>query len=263
MPRLARMTTAVCPIGAAPALAQDRPFVFSLATSPDATSHRAMVGIDFGAGEQTFKNSVDNGPEERLAVRAFDGRFTFAADVGAASVAGAYDTSQQAELLYTIAPSLGAGFSLAAGGGVLHEADDATVRLGRIVASRATDRTQTIGNVLCEHPDSPMRDPVDVIATAGWASRLTPDVSLGIEGIGEDLEGFWDATEAEGGARILVGPSLHVAPAGRRWELSLAGGPTFHPTTSPRSSSALRDLPATTAGTSYAIRIGFDCKIGQ
>jgi hypothetical protein len=66
--------------------------------------------------------------------------------------------------------------------------------------------------------------------------------------------------EAAGGARMLVGPSLHVAPLKKRWQLSFAGGPTFHPATSPRTSDAIRDLPATTGRGGYAVRTTFACR---
>ena len=79
-------------------------------------------------------------------------------------------------------------------------------------------------------------------------------MSLGVEAIGEDLEGFWDAEEAEGGARILAGPSLHISPTGRRWQMTATGGPVFHPSNSSRSSGAIRDLPPITTGTSYAVK---------
>ena len=79
-------------------------------------------------------------------------------------------------------------------------------------------------------------------------------MSLGVEAIGEDLEGFWEADEAEGGARLLVGPSLHVSPHKQRWQLIATGGPLFHPTDTGRSSSAFRDLPPDTNRTSYAVQ---------
>ena len=94
-------------------------------------------------------------------------------------------------------------------------------------------------------------------ASIGWAARVTPSWAFGVEAIGEDLEGFWDPEEAEGGARLLVGPSMHIAPPQKRWQLPLAGGPTFHPTTSGRTSVALRDLPAITAAHGYALRTTF------
>ena len=73
------------------------------------------------------------------------------------------------------------------------------------------------------------RDAVDFITTAGWAWRATKALAVGVEGLAQDLEGFWDPQQAEGGARILIGPSPHVASAGRRWQLTTTGGPIFHP----------------------------------
>jgi hypothetical protein len=129
--------------------------------------------------------------------------------------------------------------------------------LARIVAGHEGTATRLHGNLLFQKPLSAARDTVDVISSVGWAARLTPTWAIGVEAIGEDLEGFWDPLEAEGGARLLVGPSVHVAPPQKRWQLSVAGGPTFHPTSSGRVSDALRDLPAITAGHGYAVRTMF------
>ncbi len=98
------------------------------------------------------------------------------------------------------------------------------------------------------------RDEFDLITSVGWARKLSRGVSLGVEAIGEDLEGFWDSQEAGGGARLLAGPSIHVAPAGRRWQFTATGGPVFHSSDTGRTSSALRDLPPDTARTSYALK---------
>ena len=75
-----------------------------------------------------------------------------------------------------------------------------------------------------------------------------------IEFIGEDLEGFWEADEAEGGARLLVGPSLRIAPTTRRWQIGVAGGPIIHATRSNRASDAARGLPSGSSGHGYAVR---------
>jgi len=77
---------------------------------------------------------------------------------------------------------------------------------------------------------------------------------VGIEAIGEDLEGFWEAGEAEGGARLLVGPSLRVTPRGHPWHLSVAGGPVVHATRSSRAGDVVRALPASTGRNGYAVR---------
>jgi hypothetical protein len=57
-----------------------------------------------------------------------------------------------------------------------------------------------------------------------------------VEVLGEDLEGFWEPEEAEGGARLFVGPSVRLAPPQRRWQVSLAAGPVIRASRSPRLS---------------------------
>ena len=143
------------------------------------------------------------------------------------------------------------------GGGVLHEADGVNVLLARLVAGHEGTGTRLHGNLLFQKPLAEGRDHVDLITSMGWAARVTSTWAIGVEAIGEDLEGFWDSQEAEGGARLLVGPSVHVAPPAKRWQVSFAGGPTFRPTRSERTSQALRDLPATTAARGYAVRTTF------
>jgi hypothetical protein len=51
---------------------------------------------------------------------------------------------------------------------------------------------------------------------------------FGIESIGQDLEGLWDPSEADGGARLLVGPSLHARSRHATWAASLTVGPVLH-----------------------------------
>jgi len=99
------------------------------------------------------------------------------------------------------------------------------------------------------------RGDVDRSRSVGWARKLVHGVSLGVGAVGEDLEGFWDSQEAEGGARLLAGPSLHISPAKGRWQLTATGAPVFHPSDTGRASSALRDLPPDTKNTSYAFRV--------
>jgi hypothetical protein len=131
--------------------------------------------------------------------------------------------------------------ALAAGGGVLHEPGGVNVLLARVAAGRNTDAWLVHGNVLFQKPMSSARDALDLVTSVGWARKLPHGVSLGVEAIGEDLDGFWESTEAEGGARLLAGPSLHISPAGQRWQLIATGGPLFHPSDTGRSSGAFRD----------------------
>jgi hypothetical protein len=130
-----------------------------------------------------------------------------------------------------------------------------------VIAGRTTDVTRLYGNLLFQKPISEGRDAVDLITSVGWARQLSRHVSLGAEAVGEDLEGFWEEEEAEGGARLLVGPSLHVAPDGKRWQLTATGGPVFHPSNTGRSSDALRDLPPDTHRTSYAFKLSLSIAV--
>jgi len=236
------------------AQAQDRPFVFATTTASEIAKPQVLVDYDVGVGERAFHNDTENGLEQRIGVQASLGRWTLVGGIGLASVAGAYQSSQQGEVLFSVLTQRSSGVALAMGGGMLREAGGVDVALARIIAGREYDQWRLHGNVLFQKPLAANRDAIDLVTSVGWARRLNTAVALGIEGIGEDLEGFWDQAEAEGGARLLIGPSLHVTPSGRAWQLSVAGGPTFHPSNTDRSSSAIRDLPPTTRTHGYALR---------
>ena len=195
----------------APASAQDRPFVFSIVTPSDTTRPSSVLfSYDVGAGESSFRGSdtSSNGPEQRLLVQASRGRWTVVGHVGVATSGGSVESSQQGELLYSVLDQRRSGVNLALGGGFLHEASGTDVVIGRIVAGRSFADWRLQGNLVFQKPLSSLRDSVDLITVVGFARTLGKSWSLGVEGIGEDLEGFWDEAEAEGGARILV-------PAGR------------------------------------------------
>lgn len=239
-----------------PAHAQDRPFLFSVTTSRDPAAPALRVDYDVGVGERAFQSDTANQPEQRVAFQVTGGRWTMIGRVGVLSAGSAYQSSQSGEVLVSLVAPGTRGLALAAGGGVLHEASGIDVLLARVIGGHEGDRWRLHGNLLLQKPLTPGRDPLDLITTVGWARRLTPAVALGVEGLGEDLEGFWDPTEAEGGARILVGPSLHFAPRGHKWQLTATGGPLFHPASTGLSSGALRDLPPTTGRLGYAFRAG-------
>jgi hypothetical protein len=248
----------VCPVTAR---AQDRPFVFSFFAPTAESKPHVLVDYGVGVGEQSFHQNLQRGPEQRIGVQASSGRLTLLGYAGVASTAGNYDTSSQAELLVSPFRSGPFGLSLAVGGGMLHEAGGTNVLVGRVALGRERGRTRLNGNVIFQKAFQTGRDGLDLITTAGWAVRVNDVVSFGAEMIAEDLEGFWDPNEAEGGARLLVGPSLHVSAPGRRWQVTIAGGPSFHPTRSNNTSDAIRDLPQTTpTGTGYAARMSFACR---
>jgi hypothetical protein len=237
--------------------AQDRPFVFSVTTAPGADKPQVLVDYDLGVGEHTFHSDTENGPEQRIGVQASLGRWTLLGRIGMTSLEGDYRASQQGEVLFSVLTQESNGVAFAAGGGLLHEADGVDVALVRVVAGRDYAAWRLHGNLMFQKPFAADRDTVDLVTTIGWGRRVSDAVSIGIETIAEDLEGFWDQAEAEGGARILVGPSLHIGSPQRAWQLSAAGGPMLHPADTGRSSGAVRDLPAQTGRVGYALRISF------
>jgi hypothetical protein len=56
--------------------------------------------------------------------------------------------------------------------------------------------------------DAHTRERVDLTLSAAAAVRVTRTLDLALEATGSDLEGFADAAEAEGGARVAAGPTL-------------------------------------------------------
>ncbi len=244
--------TAIVVLGVANASAQDRPFFFSLTTTTDHERSSLHVEYDVGAGESLFHAGTSNQPEQRVALQASWRRLTMVGRVGMVTSGSAYQSTQSGEALVSLLdPSR---VMLSIGGGVLHEAGGVNVLLARLVGGKDAERWRMAGNLIFQKPLSGERDAVDLITTLGWSRRLTPAVSLGVETVAEDLEGFWDPLESEGGARILVGPSLHVSPPGRRWQVTATGGPSFHPNDTGRSSGAVRDLPQSRGGVGYAVK---------
>jgi hypothetical protein len=236
-----------------PAAAQDRPFLFSVSTPRTADRH-ATLHVDAGVGERAFDLVESRQPEQRLGVQASLGRgVTLLARVGIATDNRDTRSSQQGELLYSVVRAPSYQGSVAVGLGVRHEPAGVKVLLGRVVAGRNFNAWRVDSNLLFEKPYSAQRDSLDLITSFGVARRVSPALYLGLEMIGEDLEGFWEANEAEGGARVLAGPSIRIAPPTQRWQLSVAGGPIMHATRSAAASEAIRGLPAS-AKSGFAAR---------
>ena len=83
------------------------------------------------------------------------------------------------------------------------------------------------------------------ITSLGIHYRFTGNLYGGMEAIGEDLEGLWEEDEAEGGAKIMLGPSLNLAPSHSYFSFSLSGGPVMYVTRSPVTNpNAIRELPS-------------------
>jgi hypothetical protein len=225
-----------------------------VSTLPTDRPH-ATVQLDSGFGERAFDVTDSDRPEQRVSVQAFLGRrVTFLGKVGLSSDERDLRSSQQGELLYSVVHAPNVEGSLAVGMGIRHEPSGVNVLLGRVAAGRSFNAWRLDGNALFEKPYAAERDAIDLITTMGVSRRLVPAFYAGIEFIGEDLEGFWEAAEAEGGARILIGPSIRVAPPNKRWQVSVAGGPMIHASRSGLASDAPRGLAMSGGDNGYAVR---------
>jgi hypothetical protein len=113
------------------------------------------------------------------------------------------------------------GIALAAGGGVDARGDP--VLRGQLVL--ASPRRSLHGAILgaLEVPLAADRDAVDLIVGMVGSVAAGSRVRVGIELLAEDLEGFWEAEEAEGGARLLGGPTAWL-DLGGGWDLRVNVG---------------------------------------
>lgn len=243
-----------------PARAQVRPFVFTVTTAGTAPGPevRTWTGYyDAGYGERTTGPFGYDGVEQRVG---FQGRLGTGLSVLGHVAFGIGDvetrSSQEAELLKDVLGS-GSRLRLAVGVGARREWEGTTAALARVCLGWSGPRTLLFGNLRLEKPFARDRDAVDLITTLGWLRQVSRGLRVGIEAVGEDLEGFWEAEEAEGGAKLYAGPALHwSAPAGRLW-LSASGGPIVYTTRSGRGSPAPRPLDASGNGFTLRASVGY------
>ena len=236
---------------ARPAAAQG-PFMFTVTTEPPASESRWTARYEAGYGQRSSTPFGIDGMDSVLSIQGPLGRgFTLRGQAGL-GIEGERSarTTQEVELLKDVRTAT-RGLGVAMGLGLRREWQGTTVILGRVSAGHSFARSSLFGNLRFERALEPGRDRLDVLTTLGWRRRFGP-VHLGVEAVGEDLEGFWDKEEAEGGAKLFAGPSLHLAPRGRAWSASLCGGPILYATRTGRVSAAVRPLEAT--GNGFTIR---------
>jgi hypothetical protein len=255
----------IAALSAGTAGAQTQPFVFTVTTLPGASSTQKW-GAHYEAGyaERTSDPFGYDGVEQRFVVQgALSNGFSVLGQLGV-GLNGSADsttrTSQQIEILKDVRNAR-EGLGLTFGLGLRREWGGEKVMLGRVALGRSFDRSSLFMNVRFEKPfetdNGQERDGVDLISTWGWMHRVAPSLHLGVEAVGEDLEGLWDSTEAEGGAKIFVGPSLRLAPSQASWSAALSGGPIFYATRNERRSSAQRPLNATDNGFTVRLSLGY------
>lgn len=236
--------------------AQSTPFLFTVMPSGGSARPSVFGYYEAGYGERTFEPVAGDRLEQALGLRASLTRsLTLLARTGVAIGANDTRVSPRGELLFN--RPVGKTVRWAAGVGYAREYSRTDVMLARVGVGRATSRSMVSGNLLFEKPLSGERDAIDLITTIGAGRRVGSAVTLSVEAVGQDLEGFWDPEEKDGGARLMFGPTVAIAPPGAKWQLSVGGGPIVRATRSDFTSGADRPLPLRNG---YVVRtaIGFD-----
>jgi len=214
-------------------------------------------------GERTSGQFGYDGMGQQFGVKGYLGnRFTLyaTASVGFAN-RGGVASAQQAEVLRDLigGGKISEGFRLGVGVGASRDWSNVKSAISRIVLSFDQSKWRATGNLRFEKAFDSERDKLDFISSLGFQYRLSPALFIGLEAVGQDLEGFWEADEAEGGAKLMVGPSLNISPSNSKLSFSLSGGPVFYATRSNIiPSDAIRELGATTNGYSFRALVNFN-----
>jgi len=233
-----------------------QPFLFSVNTL---TGDHAYWNLNYSGayGERTAGPFGYDGVDQQFGVKGYLGnRFTLYATAafGFANQGSGVTSAQQAEVIRDfVSAKKFAGFRFGAGLGLSRDWSNVKAAFSRITLSFDNLSWRMIGNLRFEKPFESTRDKIDFISSFGFQHHIAGNWYAGVEAVGQDLEGFWEEDEAEGGAKLLIGPSVNFVPTQSRLSFSLSGGPVFyatHSTVAP--SEAIRDLPLT--GNGYTIR---------
>jgi hypothetical protein len=233
---------------------QGRGLLFSLSTR-DAPAGSSFATLDAAVSERSFEPVAAGRMEQGVGGQvALPFRLVLAARAGVATGSAATRGSGQIELWRELGPA-GRSLSFFGGLGAMREYGGTRLVTARLGATRATRGNRLQGNVLLERAvGNSDRDAVDLISSVGWLHRTASWGEVGFEAVGQDLEGFWTPDEAEGGARLMIGPTVALAPAGASWRLLIGGGGVLRASSSDRSSGATRPVPSSARG-GYVVRI--------
>lgn len=237
------------------------PFLFSVSTlTPE--DLKWSLNYSGSYGERVTNLIGFEGVNQQFAVKGYLGKqFTLYAytALGISNGDNNVASAQQAEILRDfLGGKKNTGLRLGAGLGVRRDFSDVKSMLSRITFSYEAPRWKTTGNLLFEKAFASNRDKIDLITSIGAQYCLSKGFYGGIEAVGEDLEGLWDKEEAEGGAKILIGPSLNLTPLKSKFSFSVSGGPVFYATKNQiYNNEAIRELPSQ-AGLMVRARVIFN-----
>lgn len=186
----------------APLLAQADDTFFVPAATPD----RLSMSLEAATGSRDA-GSMGRDGEEGLANLHYSPAEDWALEAGAGYAHN--DVRDRNEQRYTVEAryqGLPGGFGL--GGGYRYDYDQVSIPFARLMW-RSDSPAYPLGiSALLEFPRASDRDATDVLLSAAQGLPCGDRLRCAIELAGEDLEGFWEPEEAEGGAKIVLGPTV-------------------------------------------------------
>ncbi len=244
--------------GGSPALSQPQPFLFTInALNPESRSW--SVNYSGGYGEHTVTPLGYDGVDQNISVKGYLGaKVTMLVSTGIGLGSnGEVKSLQQAEFLRDfIGGNTPMGVRIGGSLGFRREFNSDKVALARLTGAYDNLNWRVGANVRFEKAFATGRDGIDLISSVGVHRKITNQLFGGFEAVGQDLEGFW-SDDAEGGARLLVGPSLNYVPAVSRFSFTLCGGPIIYATRNAVVATyPVRELPTTT-GFTMKFNVGF------
>jgi hypothetical protein len=230
-----------------------RPYVFMITPVSNATGRPWVAAIETGFARQAFQPLGGEGMGEAVTLQApLTRALSLVVRGGAAIDAGTTRSSFEGELRAVTHPLGGTRTYLSFGAGAVRGYDATNALRVRVGAGQSFARSRLDADVALERPLSTGRDAVDVVTALGWMRAMRPGMQLGLEAVGQDLEGFWNRDEAEGGARIYAGPSALLRFG--TWQLGATAGPVVRASWSNRTSAAERPDPARGATKGIGVR---------
>lgn len=212
------------------------------------------INYDSGVGVRAMRPFGEDGVEQRVGVV-----YGVSKTISLMSIAGGVIQensgfrvgSAQFEVMANVLSQDKHPVNFSASAGALREYGGVNVLMARLALGRNFQRWDVNGNMVLEKPYADNRDAVDVITAFSASWRASRRLHVGLDVIGEDLEGFFEEEEAEGGAKVMFGPTLYFQ-ATDKMHLRLGGGPIYYLTSSTPVSQAPRILPPGDSG--YMVR---------
>ena len=235
------------------------PFLFSKTTL---TPEDLKWTMDYSTsyGERVSGPFGNEGIGQQVGIKGYLGKqFTLYANAAFGFTSdNAVTSAQQAEIIRDIiGGKKNQGLRLGIGLGANKDFSNIGSILSRVTISYDAPRWKAGGNVLFEKAFAANRDKIDIISSFGFHHILLGKLYGGFEAVGQDLEGLW-SDEAEGGAKILVGPSLNMTTNNSKISFSLSGGPVFYASRNQVTNpDAIRELPSQ-SGLSLRAKVTFN-----